>query len=160
MVQIRTAIPVEEAIRKVMDTESDRLIEYVPLTEALGRFLAYDVVADQGVPAFNRSLYDGYAIRAEDTAGELPTVFEVIGEIGAGAVFSEEVGAFQAIRIMTGAQLPADCNAVVMLEHVQSHTEDGRNYITVKEVVPYGSVSFLKGKRSGKGLAWSRRERK
>ena len=147
MVQMRTAIPIEDAIRRVMESESNGLVEYVQLTEALGRFLAEDVIADQDVPAFNRSLYDGYAIKAEDTRGELPVDFEVIGKIGAGDVFSGRVEAFQAVRIMTGAQVPADCNAVVMLEHVESHIEeDGRIYITVQEVVPYGERVFFKGK--------------
>ena len=146
MVENRTAISIEEAIRQVMEVEVDCLIEHVQLTDAFGRFLAEDVMADQDVPAFNRSLYDGYAIRAEDTTGELPVVFEVIGEIGAGDVYSKEVGAFQAVRIMTGAQLPADCNAVVMLEHVQSFVDHEKNYIIVKEIVPYGERVFFKGK--------------
>ena len=146
MVQMRTAISIEEAIQKVIETESTSAVEYVQLREALGRFLSEDIMADQDVPAFNRSLYDGYAIRAEDTRGELPAVFEVIGEIGAGDVFFGKVEASQAVRIMTGAQLPADCNAVVMLEHVESYIEDGRNYITVQEVIPYGDRVFFKGK--------------
>ena len=143
--QLRTAISIEEAIRKVMESESVCRTESVELTGAHGRFLAEDVIADQDVPAFNRSLYDGFAIRAEDTNGELPAIFEVISEVGAGHIFSGNVGAYQAVRIMTGAQLPAECNAVVMLEHAESLTKNGVNYITINEKVPYGERVFFKG---------------
>lgn len=144
MVEIRTAISIGEAIRRVMASQFECQIEHVQLTEAHGRFLADDVIADQDVPAFNRSLYDGFAIRAEDTI-EGPVSFKVIAEIGAGHVFSGEVGAFQAVRIMTGAPLPHQCNAVVMLEHVESHTENGVSYIIVNEKIPYGQHVFFKG---------------
>ena len=144
MTEIRTAIAIGEAIRRVMDSQFENKTEYVPLAEAHGRFLADNVIADQDVPAFNRSLYDGYAIRSEDT-GDGPVSFEVIGEIGAGHVFSGNVGAFQSVRIMTGAPLPEQCNAVVMLEHVESYTRNGITYITVKEKVPYGMHVFFKG---------------
>ena len=145
MVQLRTALSIEEAIRKVMESESVCMAEQVDLIEAHSRFLAEDVIANQDVPAFNRSLYDGFAIRAEDTNGELPAIFEVIGEVGAGYVFSGKVKANQAVRIMTGAQMPDDCHAVIMLEHVEEHTENGVNYITINQKVPYGERVFFKG---------------
>jgi len=145
MVQTRTAISIGEAIRRVMETEVRGLTETVKLTESHDRFLAETLYANQDVPAFHRSLYDGFAIRAEDTNTDFPIVFEVIGEIGAGHLFSGQVGAFQAVRIMTGAQLPEGCNAVVMLEHVETYFEGDKAFIKIKREVPYGEHVFFKG---------------
>ena len=64
-------------------------IEWVPLKDSLGRFIAEDILADHDVPAFDRSPYDGFALRAEDTkeaSSEHPVEFEVIDHIGAGMV--------------------------------------------------------------------------
>ena len=70
-------------------------IEYVPIEESYGRFLGEDLVATHDVPFFNRSPYDGYAIRSCDTVNASqnePIKFKVIGEIGAESVFDGVVG--------------------------------------------------------------------
>ena len=118
------------------------------LNECANRFLAEDLIANEHVPAFDRALYDGYAIRFEDTMEAThtnPIVFEVIGEIGAGSIFSSTVNAFQAVRIMTGAEIPASCNAVIMLEDVEQFTEDHVQKIRIKQVVSNGERVFAKG---------------
>lgn len=107
----RVPITVEEAVRKVMGFAHNGLKELLPIELAYGRILAEDLVADHDVPSFNRSPYDGFAIRAEDTnlaSYETPIVFEVVGEIGAGSLFDEKVGPFQAVRIMTGRRFRVD----------------------------------------------------
>jgi molybdopterin molybdotransferase len=91
------------------------LVETVLLEAAAGRVLAESVAADRDYPALARSVRDGYAVRASDLPGE----FEVIGEVRAGESFSGEVGAHQAVEIMTGAPVPRGADAVVMLEHVR-----------------------------------------
>src|SRR5699024_11176908 len=71
------------------------------------------------VPPFNRSAYAGYAIRAEDSAGasfQSPLNFHVSGEIGAGYVGEQPPGEKEAYRIMTGAILPPNADAIVMLD--------------------------------------------
>ncbi|MBV6534213.1 molybdopterin molybdenumtransferase MoeA, partial [Ursidibacter maritimus] len=110
--------------------------------------LGEDVVSDHDVPHFDRSPYDGFAIRAEDTKEanqENAIEFEVIGEIGAGSVFTEEVGSFQAVRIMTGAAIPADCNAVVMLELTEGFEKDGKTYMKLKRPFHSGDNVSFKG---------------
>jgi molybdopterin molybdotransferase len=87
----------------------------VALEAAAGRVLAEPIAADRDYPALARSVRDGYAVRAIDLPGE----FEVIGEVRAGEIFSGEVGAHQAVEIMTGAPVPRGADAVVMLEHVR-----------------------------------------
>src|SRR4051794_30032030 len=119
MLEKRTPIAVEHCVRQVMEYAKNGVKEMVSIETAQGRFLAEDLRADHDVPSFDRSPYDGFAIRAEDTetaSSEHPLSLKIVGEIGAGSVFDEEVQAFETVRIMTGAQIPQGCNAVVMLE--------------------------------------------
>ena len=155
MVQLRTAISIGEAIHKVMTDSKSQPEETVALMQSVNRFLVEDLMANDDVPAFDRSLYDGYAIRAEDTANatkHTPAVFDVIGAIGAGSVFSSTVHAFQAVRIMTGAEMPASCNAMIMLEHVDELTENGVSKIAITQVVSEGERVFAKGSELKRGV--------
>jgi molybdopterin molybdotransferase len=88
-------------------------IEEADLLAAAGRVLAETVPADRDSPALARSVRDGFAVRAADLPGEL----DILGEVRAGERFAGEVGAGQAVEIMTGAPLPAGADAVVMVEH-------------------------------------------
>ncbi len=111
MLEKRVPIPVAEAVKRVMKYAQRGEIEETILMESYGRVLGEDVVADHDVPYFNRSPYDGFAIRAEDTkeaSQSNPIEFQVVGEIGAGSVFQGEVKAFEAVRIMTGARFQKD----------------------------------------------------
>ena len=95
--------------------------EFVPLAAALGRTLARDVSAREPVPPFTKATMDGYAVRAADTrpagAGPEGTVtLEVLEDLPAGRRSRRAVGLGQAVRIMTGAPLPAGADAVVMVE--------------------------------------------
>lgn len=67
MLEKRTPISVAEAVARVMEYAYQGEMEKVSLTESYGRILGEDVVADHDVPHFDRSPYDGFAIRAEDT---------------------------------------------------------------------------------------------
>ena len=93
----------------VLQTES------VPLREALGRVLAHDIVSDRDYPPFDRSIRDGYAVRAADTHPNAQ--LNCGGELKAGDPPSVSVSAGSCIQIMTGAALPAGADAVVMIEH-------------------------------------------
>lgn len=154
MLTKRNAITIGEAVQKVMNDIEKGSAEKVPLVKASGRYLAEDIVASQDVPAFDRSLYDGYAIQSEDTfdaTNANPVEFEVVGHIGAGAVFNNEIQSFQAVRIMTGAEMPEGCNAVVMLEHVQEINKNDKNYITVDRFIPEHERVFKKGQEIQEG---------
>jgi molybdopterin molybdotransferase len=89
-------------------------VEQVELDMASGRILAVDVTADRDYPALARSVRDGFAVRAAD----LPGTLEIAGEVRAGGQFAGEVGARQAVEIMTGAPIPRGADAVIMIEHV------------------------------------------
>jgi molybdopterin molybdotransferase len=99
--------------------------EFVDLLETAGRVLAESIIADRDFPPFPRSTRDGYAVRPADVA-KLPAVLTVLGEIKAGQKLDEmpaSVEPGQAIAIMTGAPVPAGCDAVVMVEYTSRHGE-------------------------------------
>ncbi len=130
MIERRTPIPVGEAVQRVMQYQLDGQTEYVPIQESYGRYLSEDLTATSDVPHFDRAPYDGFAVRTIDTkeASQTNTVeFEVVDHIGAGMVTTKKVGPFQAVRIMTGAQMPEECDAVVMLELAKAFEKDGKN---------------------------------
>ena len=107
----------------------------VPLGEALGLVTAEAVHAGEAVPPFDNTAMDGYAVRAADTA-DAPVRLRVIGSIAAGAVADVAVGAGEAVRIMTGAPLPAGADAVVMVE--RTTPEDGGSTVVVAQAAAPG----------------------
>ncbi|SUV10655.1 molybdopterin biosynthesis MoeA protein [Priestia megaterium] len=154
MLESRTPISIPEAIEKVMTYKRKGSIQRVSITESYGRYLGEDIIADQNVPHFNKSLYDGFAVRAQDcveVSNEHSVEFEVVGEIGAGSVFEEELKPFQAVRIMTGAQVPHSCDAVVMLEVTKSYEKEGKTYMALSRRASKWEHIALKGEETKKG---------
>jgi molybdenum cofactor synthesis domain-containing protein len=108
-------IPVAEAIRIVREHTTALPGELVSLTQARGRFLAQDVVADSDLPPFDRSQMDGYAVRASD-AQDVPAKLKIVGESAAGRGWHSEMKPGEAVRIMTGAPVPAGADSVQQVE--------------------------------------------
>ena len=132
MVEKRTPISVAEAVKKILDHAFPLGAEKVELERSYGRILAEPIIASSDVPPFNRSPYDGYAIRSVDSAGasgDNRIAFKVIDHIGAGEVSAKKLHAHEAIRIMTGAQFPEGADAVVMFEQ----TVESENAITIRK---------------------------
>jgi putative molybdopterin biosynthesis protein len=117
--------------------------EEVRLDEALGRVLAEDVAAGVDVPSFDRSNYDGYAVRAADTYGaqeESPRQLRLLDEVLAtGVVPTVEVAPQSAVTIATGGMVPRGADAVVMVEHTEAQA--GRLLVS-KAVTPGFGISF------------------
>ncbi|MEN2443250.1 gephyrin-like molybdotransferase Glp [Bacillus altitudinis] len=154
MMERRQPIPVEEAVKKVHQFQKHGQVEWVPLKNSLGRWLAEDILADHDVPAFDRSPYDGFALRAEDTkdaSSEHPVEFEVIDHIGAGIVSAKTIGPFQAIRIMTGAKIPKGANVVIMLELTKTFEKDGKSMMSLKRSLKKGDNISRQGEETLKG---------
>lgn len=107
-------LTVEEARGRILDGAARLGVETVPLTESLGRVLARPVVADRHQPPFDASAMDGWAIRRTDYAAG--KAFAVAGESAAGKAFGREVRAGEAVRIFTGAPVPAGADLVVIQE--------------------------------------------
>ncbi|MGA9997913.1 MAG: gephyrin-like molybdotransferase Glp [Pyrinomonadaceae bacterium] len=116
-------ISVTEAIRVVKEQTRALAFEEVALADAMGRVLAEDVVADSDLPPFDRAQMDGYALRATDVANA-PVRLRVAGESAAGKGWHEEMRAGEAVRIMTGAPVPAGADSVQQVE-VTNESDDG-----------------------------------
>ncbi|WP_438492608.1 molybdopterin molybdotransferase MoeA [Paenibacillus sp. IHBB 3054] len=115
----RNPISVAEAVFRVVERARRTGTETVPLAESYGRIMVEPLAATHDVPHFDRSPYDGFAIRSADSVGasrEHRIKFTVVDHIGAGDVSKVTIGDFEAVRIMTGAALPSGADAVVMFE--------------------------------------------
>lgn len=112
----------EDARRLILQQASTLGVERVMLLNAPGRILAEEVVAPSDLPPYDVSAMDGYAVHAADCPAG--TSFKVTGFIPAGGRPSPVVTAGCAVKIMTGAPVPAGCDAVVPVEETEE--VDGR----------------------------------
>jgi len=108
-------ISVAEAIQIVRQQTHTLPVEQISLPHALGRVLAQDIVADSDLPPFDRSQMDGYAVRALD-AQAAPVRLRIVGESAAGKGWHNQLDEGQAVRIMTGAPVPAGADSVQQIE--------------------------------------------
>ena len=99
------------AVRSVTERET------VPLRDGLDRILAEDLLADRAVPPADNSAMDGYALRCADWPAE--GALALAGTATAGTPFKGALPAGQCVRIMTGALVPAGCDAVIMQEECE-----------------------------------------
>ncbi len=132
--------------------------EFLPVRSALGRILAADIVAPHDVPAHDNSAMDGYAVRFDTLPAAGEARLAVVGTAFAGNAFSGIVGKGQAVRIMTGAVLPAGADTVVVQEVVRSEGNEvivppgqrkGQNTRRAGEDLARGAVALPAGKRVG-----------
>lgn len=130
---VSSLLSVAEAIEIIDSTPLVPRVVRVSLNDAQGLYLAQDIIADRDYPPFDRSLMDGYAVRAADFAGERVTLL-CLGEIAAGDDPSPGIGPGQTVAIMTGAALPEGADAVVPVE--QRIARDGRDVQLAGPAVP------------------------
>ena len=134
--------------------------ETVPLLDALGRITTEEIIAREHLPPFSRSTVDGYAVRSADTFGASetsPSLFSLAGEILMGQQTDIVLQSGQAAAIPTGGMLPAEADAVVMLEYTErpdDHTllvlktaAPGENVVVKGEDLQAGSVIAAQGQR-------------
>ena len=119
-----------------------RDVEEISLWDAMDRVLADDIIAARNQPPFPRSPLDGYAVRSEDIKGagkDCPAFLKVIDEVTAGHVTAKKVEEKTAVRIMTGAPIPAGADCVVR----QEETDYGEDVVAVyQEVGAYKNYCF------------------
>jgi molybdopterin molybdotransferase len=128
--------------------------ESVPLLEALERVLAEVIVADRDIPPVTNAAMDGFAVRGEDMRGDAVEL-RVVGEVAAGHAADATVGRGEAVRIMTGAPVPAGADTVVRFERTRVEGERvlileppsrGKNVRQAGEDVRKGQVVLGPGK--------------
>ena len=94
-------------------------IETVALADADGRILAHDITAPLPLPPFTNSAVDGYAVASSDLPKSEAEAFPVLGRVQAGASPDDAIKARHAVRIFTGAPMPAGADTVFMQEDVR-----------------------------------------
>ncbi|KKB09564.1 gephyrin-like molybdotransferase Glp [Devosia chinhatensis] len=107
-------LPVEDALRAILAHVPEIVAEEVPLSSAEGRVLAQPLLARHDQPPFDASAMDGYAMRAADVAEGAR--LRIVGMSQAGAAFAGSIAPGEAVRIFTGAPVPAGADTVIMQE--------------------------------------------
>ena len=130
-------IPVDEHLKRILDS-IDTLPAYdQPLLEVMGLPIAEDIMAPLPLPAFDNSGMDGYAVVHRDVAEaseQRPVHLPVVGEIAAGAATIMAMSPGTAVRIMTGAPVPQGCDAVVPVEW----TDGGTSTVVIEQAPEVG----------------------
>jgi molybdopterin molybdotransferase len=117
--------------------------ETVPIRAAAGRVLATRIVSEVNVPGFDRATMDGYAVVAESTEGATPynrITLTVAGDALAGVPFPRRLARGEAVRIMTGAPMPAGSDAVLPAELVEASSHASRTVAAIAAVSPGKNV--------------------
>jgi molybdopterin molybdotransferase len=143
-IQSYSPIPLEEAQRLVFSTVRPLPIIHIPLSKAYGYYLAETIKADHDVPMFDRSSMDGYALRAEDVksaSASDPVKLRIIEEVPAGHVPQQKITPGTASRIMTGAPIPKEANAVIKIEETKVAEEDEQSVWVYQSVMVGESIS-------------------
>ena len=149
-------ISLEQALEQILTTlpsPSTQHCETLPLQSAANRICAEDVISPINVPSFDNSAMDGYAVRLADLEKSL--TLTVAGKSFAGNPFSGEWSAQSTVRIMTGAMIPPEADAVVMQEDTVINDDGsvtfsqlpkmGQNIRRIGEDVKQGDVVLKRG---------------
>jgi molybdopterin molybdotransferase len=150
-----SVISIADALNLVIEKFSDKTgrIEYVSLDEAIGRYLGEDVIAQEDVPAFDRSTVDGFAVRSTDLRGcsdSIPAILQKTGESVMGHAYEIPLAAGNCVYVPTGGAVPPNADAMVMLEF----TEDlGGDQIAFYKPVAPGANLIMRGEDLQQGEA-------
>lgn len=126
-------LPVDEALARILRSAEPHGSEQVPLTSAGGRVVAEPVKAHLLQPPFDCSAMDGYALISPENIS-YPLELTVIGESAAGKRFDGQLGERQAVRIFTGAPMPAGADSIV----IQEDTERSDDKLTIRQGLDKG----------------------
>jgi molybdopterin molybdotransferase len=149
-------ISIQDAIQIITRTVEPLGTKQVPIDSSVGRILAEDIFADMDLPPFDRSQMDGFAIRADDVAGA-PVELKIVGESAAGRGWHQELDRGEAVRIMTGAPVPAGADTVQKVELTSETTfasEDAQSKngnVTIFEPIAAGKNIVRRGQEIKKG---------
>ena len=136
-------IALEEALEILNKTTKALKSEVVSIKDSLKRVLYGDVKSKINNPPFNKSVFDGYAFKSEDSKGtskENPIELKIVDEIFAGMWPEIEIKHGEAIRIMTGAPIPMGADCVLKQEETERHGDLVKIF---KEMKSYENISFM-----------------
>ena len=147
-----TMLSVEEALERMLAQTWPLAVTQVPLAEALHLVLAQDIIAQEDMPPFANSAMDGFALLSEDSKardGRTPRL-QVTGTVAAGYVASHAVTEGTAMRIMTGAPVPAGADTVIQVELTRSESPESE-WVEILQEVPAGNNIRPAGEDMRKG---------
>jgi molybdopterin molybdotransferase len=140
-------LTVQQAIEILDSVPVSPRVERVALSQAHGRYLADEIRSDRDYPPFDKSLMDGYTVRAADVATAPPVELRVVGEVAAGQQSARALQAGEAIAIMTGAPIPDGADGVVPIE------DTARDADRVRITRPAGDPRRFVARRGADGAA-------
>lgn len=152
-------IALEEALEILNKNTKALKSEVVSIKDSLKRVLYGDVKSKINNPPFNKSVFDGYAFKSEDSKGtskENPIELKIVDEIFAGDFSEREIKSGEAIRIMTGAPIPVGADCVLKQEETErqgdlvkifKEMKENQNISFMGEDIKIGETLIKKGKR-------------
>jgi len=156
---LKKFIALEEALEILNKNTKALKSEVVSIKDSLKRVLYGDVKSKINNPPFNKSVFDGYAFKSEDSKGtskENPVELKIVDEIFAGDFSEIEIKSGEAIRIMTGAPIPVGADCVLKQEETERHGDlvkifkemkANENISFMGEDIQIGETLIKKGKR-------------
>ena len=118
------SMPVEKAREHIRASLSPvTTVERLSIRATLGRVLAEDVISPVNVPQHDNSAMDGYAVRFADLKSDAESTLKIVGASFAGKPYQGTLSAGQAVRIMTGAVIPAGADSVVQQERARASAD-------------------------------------
>lgn len=136
----------EKALRLILKNARPLAPQTVPLADSAGRVLAEDLRASQDLPPFDNSAMDGFAVRAKDclaAAERAPVTLGIVETVRAGSLARAKLKRGEAVKIMTGAPLPAGADAVV-----QKEAADGKTAGQVRLFSPPAAGDYVRRRGS------------
>ncbi|MCI2778117.1 molybdopterin molybdotransferase MoeA [Clostridium perfringens] len=152
-------IALEEALEILNKNTKALKSEVVSIKDSLKRVLYGDVKSKINNPPFNKSVFDGYAFKSEDSKGtskENPIELKIVEEIFAGDFSEREIKSGETVRIMTGAPIPLGADCVLKQEETERHgglvkifkeMKENQNISFMGEDIKIGETLIKKGKR-------------
>lgn len=152
-------IALEEALEILNKNTKALKSEVVSIKDSLKRVLYGDIKSKINNPPFNKSVFDGYAFKSEDSKGtskENPIELKIVDEIFAGDFSEREIKSGEAVRIMTGAPIPLGADCVLKQEETERHGDlvkifkemkSNENVSFMGEDIKIGETLIKKGKR-------------
>ena len=146
----QTSLTVREACLVLLAELQPLESEVVPLSAALGRVLASDIVSPLALPPWDNASMDGYAVRAADVRGargDAPVALPVTETVAAGGAPTLPLAPATAIRIMTGAPIPEGADSVIRVED----TDRGDKRVLIADARDAGRNVRPRGEDIGTG---------
>lgn len=130
-----TNITIDKAHEILLNQRINTQLIELHILESLDYVLGEDIASNMNLPPFDRSPLDGYAYRSQDTllaTGDSPVILEVIDNLQAGHITEKKIEKGQAMRIMTGAKIPAGADVVMMYELTEFTKDQVKIFTSLK----------------------------